>query len=73
MSLSRRCAMTTAVLAGLLGGVSVAASAQEVVRFLHNETDPPSVAFFNEAIKEFQAANTEIKIEMEAVSTDGRL
>lgn len=75
MSLSRRCAMRTAALAGLFAGglVASAASAEEVVRFLHNETDPPSIAFFNEAIKEFQAANPDIRIEMEAVSTDGRL
>lgn len=45
----------------------------QVVRFLHNETDPPSIEFFNTAIKEFEAANPDIKIEMEAVSTDGRL
>ena len=45
----------------------------QVVRFLHNETDPPSIEFYNNAIKEFEAANPDIKIEMEAVSTDGRL
>lgn len=44
-----------------------------VVRFLHNETDPPSIAFFNKAIAEFEAGHSGIKIEMEAVSTDGRL
>jgi len=49
-------------------------SAQDqVVRFLHNETDPPSIEFYNNAIKEFEAANPGIKIEMEAISTDGRL
>ena len=46
---------------------------RKVVRFLHNETDPPSIAFFNKAIKDFEAQNPDIKIEMEAVSTDGRL
>ncbi len=45
----------------------------QTVRFLHNETDPPSIDFYNNAIKEFEAANPDIKIEMEAVSTDGRL
>ncbi|HEY9348816.1 MAG TPA: extracellular solute-binding protein, partial [Inquilinus sp.] len=44
-----------------------------VVRFLHNETDPPSIEFFNQAIAEFEAQNPDIKIQMEAVSTDGRL
>lgn len=45
----------------------------KVIRFLHNETDPPSVEFFNKAIKEFEAANPGIKVQMEAVSTDARL
>lgn len=54
--------------------MSSAAWAQtQVVRFLHNETDPPSIEFYNKAIKEFEAQNPDIKIEMEAVSTDGRL
>lgn len=53
--------------------LATTASAQQVVRFLHNETDPPSIEFFNKAIQEFQAQNPDIKIEMEAVSTDGRL
>ena len=58
----------------ILGLVSTSALAQtKTVRFLHNETDPPSIEFYNKAIKEFEAANPDIKIEMEAVSTDGRL
>jgi ABC-type glycerol-3-phosphate transport system substrate-binding protein len=63
-------------LSGALLGVLLAANAYaetQIVRFLHNETDPPSIAFFNKAIKEFEAQNPNIKIEMEAVSTDGRL
>ncbi len=52
---------------------SAAWAETQVVRFLHNETDPPSIEFFNKAIKEFEAQNPDIKIEMEAVSTDGRL
>lgn len=52
---------------------SAAWAETKVVRFLHNETDPPSIEFFNKAIKEFEAQNPDIKIEMEAVSTDGRL
>jgi multiple sugar transport system substrate-binding protein len=55
----------------LLSGTALAQT--QVVRFLHNETDPPSIEFFNAAIKEFEAANSGIKIEMEAISTDGRL
>jgi multiple sugar transport system substrate-binding protein len=52
---------------------SMASAQTQVVRFLHNETDPPSIEFFNSAIKEFEAANPGIKVEMEAISTDGRL
>ncbi|MEW9612931.1 sugar ABC transporter substrate-binding protein [Shinella sp. S4-D37] len=52
---------------------STAWAQQQVVRFLHNETDPPSIEFFNNAIKAFEAENPGIHIEMEAVSTDGRL
>src|ERR1700754_336987 len=52
---------------------SAAWAETKVVRFLHNETDPPSIEFYNKAIKEFEAQNPDIKIEMEAVSTDGRL
>ncbi len=60
--------------AGLVaGGFASMATAQQVVRFLHNETDPPSIEFFNNAIAEFEAANPDIKIEMEVISTDGRL
>jgi multiple sugar transport system substrate-binding protein len=62
----------TSGLAAML--MSTAAFADtKVVRFLHNETDPPSIEFFNKAIKEFETQNPDIKIEMEAVSTDGRL
>src|SRR4051812_18222364 len=65
---------TAIVSSFLLALVSTSALAQtKVVRFLHNETDPPSIEFYNKAIKEFEAANPDIKIEMEAVSTDGRL
>ena len=63
-------AVVAAVLALLVAGPAYAA---EVVRFLHNETDPPSIEFFNRAIKQFEAAHPGIRVEMEAVSTDGRL
>lgn len=72
---------TTSVRRALLGigvaafFISPLAKAQgpEVVRFLHNETDPPSIEFYHRAIAEFEKLNPGIKIEMEAVSTDGRL
>ncbi len=63
--------LVSALLVGLLSTSALAQT--KVVRFLHNETDPPSIEFFNAAIKEFEAANPDIKIEMEAISTDGRL
>jgi multiple sugar transport system substrate-binding protein len=44
----------------------------KVIRFLHNETDTASVEFFNAAIKQYEADNPGIKIQMEAISTDGR-
>jgi len=49
------------------------AQGPKIVRFLHNETDPPSLAFFTKSIAEFEKLNPNIKIEMESVSTDGRL
>jgi ABC-type glycerol-3-phosphate transport system substrate-binding protein len=52
---------------------SIAAAQTQIVRFLHNETDPPSIEFFNKAIAEFEAENPDVKIEMEVISTDGRL
>src|SRR3712207_9305639 len=63
--------LVSALLAGLFSTTALAQA--KVVRFLHNETDPPSIEFFNAAIKEFEAANPDVKIEMEAISTDGRL
>jgi multiple sugar transport system substrate-binding protein len=68
-----RLALVAALAAGAFAAAPVHAQTPQVVRFLHNETDPPSVAFFNKAIAEFEKENPGIKIEMEAVSTDGRL
>jgi len=55
--------------------VAMAASAQakDVIRFMHNETTPESIDFFNKAIEEFEKANPDIEVQMETVSTDGRL
>lgn len=60
-------------LCGLILTGSPIAAQQKVVRFLHNETDPPSIEFFNAAIAEFEAQNPDIDVQMEAISTDGRL
>jgi len=58
-------------LAGLMSSSALAQT--KVVRFLHNETDPPSIEFFNKAIAEFEAQHPDIDVQMEAISTDGRL
>ncbi|MGK6317316.1 ABC transporter substrate-binding protein [Neorhizobium sp. DT-125] len=57
----------------LVAGMSSAAYAKDVVRFLHNETDPPSIEFFNKAIADFEAQNPDIDVQMEVINTDGRL
>ena len=59
------------VLAGLMASTAMAQT--QVVRFLHNETDPPSIEFFNNAIAEFEEQHPDIDVQMEAISTDGRL
>ena len=68
-------AITLATLVGAISSVGQVAGAQptQIVRFLQNETDPPSIAFYNKAIAEFEKQNPDIKIEMESVSTDARL
>jgi len=66
----------SAPFAGLLIAVCAAGATfaqTQVVRFLHNETDPPSIEFFNQAIAEFEAQHPDIDVQMEAISTDGRL
>lgn len=57
----------------LLAAGPAGAQAPQVIRFLHNETDPPSIAFFRKAIEEFEKQNPGARVEMETVSTDGRL
>lgn len=60
-----------------VGAVALAAPriarAAEPIRFLHDETDPPTIEFFNKAIAAFEADNPGLKIEMEAVGSAGRL
>lgn len=53
------------------GGTS--AQAKQEIRFLNNETDPPSVTFYKQAIAGFEKENPDIKVSMELTSTDGRL
>jgi ABC-type glycerol-3-phosphate transport system substrate-binding protein len=61
--------------AGLMSAqlFATGASAADVVRFLHNETSPASLAFFNKAIADFQTQNPDIKISMETINSDSRL
>jgi ABC-type glycerol-3-phosphate transport system substrate-binding protein len=68
-------AASAAALACVIIPLAQTAAAQptQVVRFLQNETDPPSIAFYNKAIAEFEKQNPDIKVEMESVSTDARL
>lgn len=73
--ISRRMLLASAAaapLAALLPGSSATAQERKTIRFLHNETDPPSIAFFNNAIAEFEAANPDIHVEMETADNDGR-
>jgi multiple sugar transport system substrate-binding protein len=65
-------AFGAAVALTLLSTTALSAQTQ-VVRFLHNETDPPSIEFYNRAIAQFEAENPDIDVQMEAISTDGRL
>lgn len=77
-SVSRRNILRGSLLAA--GGVLVDGCADRgsgtsggTIRFLHNETDPPSIKFFKKAIKLYESKHPKVKIEMETVSTDGRL
>jgi ABC-type glycerol-3-phosphate transport system substrate-binding protein len=64
------------VAAACLGALvtSAPSNAQDkaVIRFLHNETDPPSIEFFNRAIAQFEAENPTIDVRMETADNDGR-
>jgi len=62
----------TLLCAAVFSGSAMAQAKQEI-RFLNNETDPPSVTFYKNAIAEFEKQNPEIKVSMELTSTDGRL
>jgi len=64
-------AFGAAALLGGCGGDSGAGSG--TVRFLHNETDPSSIKFFEAAIKAYEKKNPGVTVDMETVSTDGRL
>ena len=42
----------------------------KVIRFVTDETDPPTVEAFNKAIKEYEELNPDVKIQLELVSGD---
>lgn len=65
-------ATASGLLAGLLAAAPASAQDQVTIRFLHNETDPPSIEFFNNAIAAFQEENPNITVEMETADNDGR-
>ena len=57
-----------------LFAIAAAASASaQTVRFLTNESDPAAVAYYNNAIRAFQAQNPGIAVELEAGDSDARL
>ncbi|HEX6446028.1 MAG TPA: extracellular solute-binding protein [Streptosporangiales bacterium] len=59
-----------AMLAGCSGG---SGKGTTTINFLHNETDPPSVEFFKKAISKYEDDHPSVKVDMQLVSTDGRL
>lgn len=71
--ITRRAVARGLVAGAVLGTPRLARAEEQTIRFLHNETDPPSIDFFNRAIAEFEAKNPGVKVAMEVVSTDGRL
>jgi ABC-type glycerol-3-phosphate transport system substrate-binding protein len=71
----RSIGISLSIAAGLalaLSSSGALAQSKQVLRFLTNETDPPSVEFFNKAIAAYEAENPDVDVEMEAISTDGR-
>lgn len=58
------------LLAGCSGG---GGKGTKTINFLHNETDPPSIEFFKKAIDKYESDHPSVKIDMQLVSTDGRL
>ncbi|MGH3380627.1 MAG: ABC transporter substrate-binding protein, partial [Actinoallomurus sp.] len=59
-----------AMLAGCSGG---SGKGTTTINFLHNETDPPSVEFFKKAISKYEDDHPSVRVDMQLVSTDGRL
>jgi ABC-type glycerol-3-phosphate transport system substrate-binding protein len=74
MLITRKMLLTTAAACFVAIAASSPGLAQSktVIRFLHNETDPPSIEFFNKVIAQFEAENPTIDIEMETADNDGR-
>lgn len=58
------------LLAGCGGG---SGKGTTTINFLHNETDPPSIEFFKKAISKYEDDHPSVKVDMQMVSTDGRL
>lgn len=68
MKTSRLCAL---MLASAIGASMVGlAHAQTTVTFLHKWPEPENMAYFEKAVEEFEAANPDIDIQMEAVADE---
>ncbi|MFI6348553.1 ABC transporter substrate-binding protein [Streptomyces sp. NPDC050560] len=57
----------------LAGCGTLAGGGKGTLRFFHNETDPATVSFFHRAIAAYERDHPRVHVEMELVSTDGRL
>jgi raffinose/stachyose/melibiose transport system substrate-binding protein len=53
-----------------LAAMSAAAYAEVTVSFLHKWPEPENMAYFDKAVKEFEATHPDIKIKMEAVADE---
>lgn len=75
LALTRRSLMIGAAAgaAGAMIGLPALAQTARTIRFLHDETDPPTLDFFQKAIAVFEKDNPGVTVEMEAVGTAGRL
>ena len=53
-----------------LAAMSLSAMAEVTVSFLHKWPEPENMAYFDKAVKEFEASHPDIKIKMEAVADE---
>ena len=53
-----------------LSAMTASALAEVTVTFLHKWPEPENMAYFDKAVKEFEAAHPDIKIKMETVADE---